>query len=152
MTPNHQINKQGKGSRSHSPEKNDQKQPPKKNLQVDEVEILRSGSEKKKSVRSSRCNDAIDALNVSKGKRKIKKGNFIPAFEYSSKSLIKDGKADYLKTSLYSTDSAKPQTSAAGFGKTKQKTIHWSSKCAARLKIVEKLKDPTDKIHLLTPE
>ena len=73
MTLNHQINKQGKGSRSHSPEKNDQKQPPKKNLQVDDIGILRSGSEKKKSVWSSRCNDAIDAINVSKGKRKNKK-------------------------------------------------------------------------------
>ncbi len=119
MTPNHKINKQGKGDMSHSTEKNDQKQPPKKNLQVDDAGILRSGSEKKKSVQSSRCNDAIDALNVSKVKRKPKKGNLMPAFEYSSKSLIKDGKVHCLKTSLDSTDCAKPQTSVAGFGQTK---------------------------------
>ena len=61
----------------------------------------------------------------------------MPAFKYSSKSLIKDGKADCLKTSLYSSDCAKPQTSAAGFGQTKQKMMPWSSKCAARFKTMK---------------
>ena len=62
----------------------------------------------------------------------------MPAFQYSSKSLIKDRKPDCLKTSLASIDCAQPQTSAAGFGQTKRKSIWWSSKCVARLKIADK--------------
>lgn len=80
-------------------------------------------------------------LNESKTKAKTPIGYFKTSLKHSSKSLNKHDGMDPLHF-----------TTATKHYHSNQIIVCWSLKCAARLKIVEMLKDPNDEIHLLTTE